>query len=147
MLAQLDAGGVAHDPRRAGPRGEWVAAGVTAASQLFEIRPDLVARKLREASPNGALQEAILLGLLDSRDPLAGELARELNLTGFGRADSMTMVLMAKHSDSLTRGELNRLGLIASGGGRISNELRTQAAWLYLKQSGNLASALNSIFQ
>ena len=86
------------------------------------------------------------MGLLESRSPLAGEAARQAKRIGFGRADSLALILIAKHATRLTPQELSELGVVAAGGGRISEVLQTQAAWLYLKHSSSIEKALAETF-
>jgi len=88
---------------------------------------------------------AILLGLFDSRAPAAGKAARRVKRIGYGRADSMALILIAKHTDRLSEKELQDLGVIASGG-RVSAVLQAQAGWLYLKHAGRLEHTLAVIF-
>jgi hypothetical protein len=92
------------------------------------------------------MQESILLGLLESRSPAAGTAARRVPRTGFSRADSLAMILIAKHAGQLTPVELEQLGVIAAGGGRISEVLRAQAAWLYLRHASRTEQALADVF-
>ena len=117
-----------------------------AAGRLFEIDPEAVVERLLEAKDDGPTQEAILLGLLGSDSPAAGEAARRVKHVGFGHNDSLALILIAKHAVSPTPEELEQLGVIASGGGRVSDVLRTQAAWLYLKHTSKIEQALLGTF-
>ena len=42
--------------------------------------------------------------------------------------------------------DLQALGRLAAGGSKLSDSLRTQAAWLYLKQVDRLDYAMNELF-
>jgi hypothetical protein len=55
-------------------------------------------------------------------------------------------LLDAKHSPALSDDELKQLGLVVSGGGRVSDVLQIQAAWLYLKHTNQVQAALGTIF-
>ena len=116
-----------------------------AAARLFEINPQAVIDRLVTADDDSLMQQAILLGLFDSRAPAAGKAARRVKRIGYGRADSMALILIAKHTDRLSAKELQDLGVIASGG-RVSAVLQAQAGWLYLKHAGRLEQTLAVIF-
>jgi hypothetical protein len=117
-----------------------------AAAKLFELKPELVLSRLQSAEDDGEKQQAILLGLFEAQSPIVGEAAAKLRRIGSGRADSLALLLMAKHARSLAPNELEQLGKIAAGGGRLSLALQIQAAWLYLKHSGQTDAALARIF-
>ncbi|MHC4416005.1 MAG: hypothetical protein ACYS0G_12045 [Planctomycetota bacterium] len=124
-------------------RVEWA---ITATGGLFKIDADAVAGRLAGAEDDGLTQQAILLGLLESRSPAAGEAARRVKRIGFGRADCMALILIAKHAAQLSNEESHDLGILASGGGRVSPLLQVQAAWLYLKHTARIEQALAEIF-
>ena len=117
-----------------------------AASRLFDIDPDALIGQLDRAPDNSLMQEAILLGLLESTSPAAATAARRVKRSGFSRADSLATILIAKHSEQLTPDDLQQLGAIAAGGGKISEVLRAQAAWLYLRHADRIEQALVNVF-
>ncbi|MCZ6810922.1 MAG: hypothetical protein O7D97_02865 [Planctomycetota bacterium] len=117
-----------------------------AAARLYRIDSDAVSNQLLRAEDDSLTQQAILMGLLESPSPAAGDAARLVKRIGFGRADSLAMLLIAKHTPSLTADELQELGVIASGGGRVSDMLQMQAAWLYLKHTSTIERALVETF-
>lgn len=119
---------------------------ITATVGLFKIDPDALLGRLHGAEDDSAAQEAILLGLLETSSPQVGEAARGLKRLGFGRADSLSLILIAKHAPSLDPEELHRLGVVAGGGGRVSEVLQIQAAWLYLKHADRIEQALTASF-
>ena len=133
----------AGNPRSREPRIEIA---FLAASRLFDIDAEAILTRLDRAPDDGLTQESILLGLLETTSPAAGTAARRVTRTGFSRADSLAMVLIAKHAGQLTPVELEQLGVIAAGGGRISEVLRAQAAWLYLRHAGRTEQALVDVF-
>ncbi len=131
------------DPRSAQARTEIA---FIAASRLFDIDAEAIIERLDRASDNSLVQEAILLGLLDARSPAAGSVADHVDHTGFSRADSLAMILLAKHAQQLTPAQLQQLGSIAAGGGQVSEMLRAQAAWLYLRHANRVEQAMVEVF-
>jgi hypothetical protein len=117
-----------------------------ATAKLFELKPELVFDRLRNAEDDSDMQQAILLGLFESNVPSIGVAAAKIRRIGSGRADCLALLLLAKHSKTLAAPDVEQLGKIAAGGGRLSPALQIQAAWLYLKHSGQKESALAKIF-
>lgn len=120
---------------------EVVARAVTATSRLFPLAPDATLRRLAAVPDDSLAQEVILLGLFDVRDLRIGDAVLKLPRLGAGRADSLALLLAARNRTSLADDDRERLGSIAAGGGRVSQGLRTQAAWLYLVHSDRWRSA------
>jgi hypothetical protein len=127
-------------------RDERAELAMIAAARLFEIDPDTVTERLEQATDDTLVQQAILMGLLESRSPAAGDAARLVKRIGFSHADSVALILIAKHTEPPTSQELQQLGVIASGGGQVSDGLRAQAAWLYLKHTAKIEQALAETF-
>ena len=131
------------------PKAQWsegVGQAVEATARLFDIDPDGVLARLSKAEDDSPLQQAILLGLFETSSPRVGEAVAALPRIGSGRADSLALLLQAKHSATLTADQLKQLGTIASGGGRVSDILQVQAAWLYLRHSGKAEQAIAAVF-
>jgi hypothetical protein len=130
------------------PRGrdERAELAMIATSRLFEIAPEAVIRRLAQVPDDSLTQQAMLMGLLESRSPAAGEAARGVKRIGFSLADSIALILIAKHAEPPSPGELQQLGVIASGGARVSEVLRVQAAWLYVKHTSTIEHALAETF-
>lgn len=141
VLDRLEASFRDRDPRQPAPRAEWVAAGVTAASKLFKLDPQRALQRLLDSDPESPSREALLIGALEAGSAEAGEVAATLDGTGFGRAESLSLLLHAKHAASLSKQDRTRLGLLAAGGGRLSTELQAQAAWLYIKHADAVPAA------
>jgi len=118
---------------------------VRASAALGRLDVEAVLSRLRAADDDGTMQQAIMLGLFDVPDPRVGEAAGQLRRIGAGRADSLALLLMAKHLPALAPEDLETLGLIASGGSTVADTLRVQASWLYLKHAGRLDDALRTI--
>ncbi len=117
-----------------------------AAARLFDINPEVVIDYLLEVEDDSLIQEAILMGMFDSASPEAGIAASRVKRVGYGRADSLALILIAKHAKKISVDDLNNLGVIASGGASVSDVLQAQAAWLYLKHSNLIETALADIF-
>ena len=115
---------------------------IRAVAALVDINPQLVLERLAQSKDDGIQQQAILLGLFETRLPIAGQAAASIKRIGLGRADSIALILLAKHAPALSPEDKVRLGTIASGGARITGSLQTQAAWLYLRHAGVLSNAL-----
>lgn len=119
---------------------------VYAVSEWFKINPDAVLARLTSAEDDSVLQQALMLGLLEGDSRKIGETAQGLRRIGASRADSLALLLIAKHVPKLTDEQLRQLGIVASGGGRVSALLQTQAAWLYLQRTGKIEMALARLF-
>lgn len=120
-----------------------------AAARLYDVDPQGTLARLDRAEDDSLARQVILLGMLDSRAPLPEGAADRLKRAGFGRADSMATLLVAKHAEpagALDPTDLRKLGMIASGGGRLSEPLRAQAAWLYLKHTKQVEAGLGRMF-
>lgn len=119
---------------------------VTAAARLFELDPHACTEQLRNTATGDSLQQVLLLGLFESDSPLAGDAAAQANVAGAGREASLRLLLIAKHATTLNAEQKRQLSMIAGGGGRISDVLRVQAAWLHLKHAGKIDVALQRLF-
>lgn len=137
---------VQRDGQTRGGQAERVGLAVTATARLFSMDPEWVSSKLLDKDTDLVLQQALLLGMFESDSHLAANAAAALNVIGVGREASLRTLLIAKHVDSLDRHTLRQLGVVAAGGGRVSDVLRAQAAWLYLKHSGQIDAALQQLF-
>jgi hypothetical protein len=131
------------DPRK---RAVYAEAALSAADRLFKIEPQAVLERLDLAADDGLTQQTILMALLDVPAPEAGAAARRLRRVGSGRADSLTLLVIARHDAQLSPEELHQLGVIAAGGGLVSEVLQVQAGWLYLKATGRIDQALAQTF-
>jgi len=127
-------------------RDERADMAVIASTILYKMDATAALEHLLKVEDDSMTQEVMLLGLLSCKGDDISAAAAKLRRIGHSRADSMTLMLMAKHAKSLAATELKQLGVIAAGGGRLSPALQAQAAWLYLKHSGKIEQALNRIF-
>lgn len=128
-----------------GGQAERIGLAVTAAARLFALDPEWVVAKLLNSDTKPVVQQALLLGMFESDSPRAGEAAAALTVVGVGREASLRTLLIAKHAETLSEEDLRQLGIIAGGGGRVSEVLRTQAAWLYLKHTGETERAIERL--
>jgi hypothetical protein len=125
---------------------------IEAATKLFEMNPDSLLSRLQKAEDDGPGQQTMILGLLDvtksSPDANAKAMAvvSKIRRIGSGKADSLVLLLIAKHSPTLSQADVLQLGRLAAGGGRLSDALQVQAAWLFLKHTGQIEKALTQVF-
>jgi hypothetical protein len=125
---------------------EVIANAIVAATRLMDLDADLVANLVRVAPDDGIRQEVLLHGLLASDSPRATEIVSGVRRIGAGRADSLALLVLARHAESLDVEDLRRLGVIAAGGRRVDSVLRVQAAWLYIRLTGRTEIAMSRIF-
>ncbi len=133
---------------------ERVAAASLAADKLMSISSDgpvLVRNLLQTAlqTQRRLTEEAILSGVLKSLNPLQLTL---LDVAGSGpapwsstRAASLAILIRARYSPTLDPADLNALALVFQGAGNVSPVTETQAAWLFLKHTGQTGQALAAI--
>lgn len=131
---------------------------VKAAETLVELDPDSLRRRLEDPATPPPLLDSLALALIEaasdrthrsshpeSRRTAAANLASAVRSKLPRRFDSMALIAIARSGRPLTPDELEQLGAIASGGGRIDEPLQVQAAWLYLKAAGRYREALARI--
>jgi hypothetical protein len=127
-------------------RAERAIRAATATARLHELDPAAVLALLAAVEDDSPIQEVMLLGLLDTREGVELEAIRRIRRIGAGLADSLALLLLARHADALEGDDLRQLGVIAAGGGRVSIGLQAEAAWLYLKHTGAVDQALSRVF-
>ncbi|TVQ51757.1 MAG: hypothetical protein EA377_11720 [Phycisphaerales bacterium] len=132
--------------RPGGMRPDRIALAIEAAARLFTVNPDRIETMIRDEQATEDMRYVMLLGLLETTEERAGRIAAEIVQPGFSRTDSLTLLLVAKHADELTEAQLRRLGMIVAGGGRVSEMVRVQSAWLYLKHQRRIDETLPAIF-
>lgn len=59
----------------------------------------------------------------------------------------LALLLRAKHGQSLSPQQVDELGLLVRGGGRLEDTLRIQAAWAWLKHTGQAQAALARLLE
>ncbi len=91
------------------------------------------------------LAQAILLGLVRSQKPDAADIIAPINEFPYGATRALAILLRAKQDHPLAPPELEKLAWVVRGGGSLQNTLRIQAAWRYLKHSGQAGPALTKV--
>lgn len=89
--------------------------------------------------------ESILSGALTAADPASLQLTQGVEDWVSTRAQSLAVIIKARYAESLTDDELYRLSLTSRGGGSVSPAGEIQAAWLYLRRTGQQGQALAAI--
>ncbi len=136
-------------PRHQAQRFDDVVAAVqvlierTPQSSLQLLPPRLSAQPQRKE-----FQQAILLGLIRSRPTTSFNPAVVIEgLPTFTHPDvaALALLLQTKNSDKLTPGQLEQLAVVVRGGGEIPETLRLQAAWTWLKHTGQSGEVLRRV--
>ena len=87
-------------------------------------------------------QQTLLMGSMQSQHPGVAEVVSQIRRIGSSRADSLALLLLARTNENLSPNDLQQLGRISAGGGQLTNTLQIQAAWLYLKHTDGLQTAM-----
>ena len=120
-------------------------AAIRSFTQLIQVSPLTAWNILREAEDDSPQQELLLLAMLQIDDEEAVQEATKIRRIGVNRADVLTLLLIARSASPLEKKDQEYLGIIAAGGGHVSPELETQAAWLYLRRMGLADKALAAV--
>ncbi len=115
---------------------------ISAMATLLEIAPNEAIDRLRDAEDDSMQQQTLLMGSMQSQNPGLSEVVGQIRRIGSSRADSLALLLLARTSKDLSPADLQQLGRISAGGGQLNNALQIQAAWLYLKHTGGLQTAM-----
>jgi len=113
------------------------------AAEDYEGLPEIM--EALHAAEDNNLGEVAMLGLLNGDDPRLGEYAGRYLDHPNRTARSLAMILRARHADRLEKADLDRLGEIASGAGRVDSSARAIAAWLWLNHSEQRDKAMTRI--
>ena len=122
---------------------------IQAAQALYEQDPKVGTRLLRSVLASNktdtTLKKGILLALV--RTQKAGAAAVIAGIDEFGDldADSLATLLRAKDGAAMTRGQMRDLSLIVRGGSSLEPTLEIQAAWAWLKRTGQTQAVLKVI--
>ncbi len=123
---------------------------IQATQALFEQYPDVAVKLLRpiltEPGRDDVLNQAILLGLVRARTDQAVSVVEgiESQLTS-PDAQGLALLLTARSDRPMDQAQLEQLALLARGGGRLEDSLRIQAAWTYLKRTGDAQGVLRQV--
>ena len=115
---------------------------IEAYSRLVAEDPSEVERRLVAAEQDQPLQDLILYGLFTAGSPEAAAIAAKARGKLSRTGESLALLLVARHANSLPEADLKQLALIVAGGGRVEEPLETQAAWLYAKLVGRGPEAI-----
>ena len=124
-----------------------VAIGISAAAALNELDRTIIPARLEGAPDDSLEQQVLLLSLLDWADTSIATSIAGIRRIGSSRADSLALLLLARSTDELSDDDTHQLGVIAAGGGRLSDPLQVQAAWIYLRRTGELDQAMTEVSQ
>lgn len=123
---------------------------VDAVSRLAALDPAAVGARLAKiAGPDGEakVQELLVLALLQANTKEAARVAMQARGTISARGSAMALLLHARFADSLTKPDVDELGLIAAGGWSLDPSLEIQAAWLYARHSNRADEAIATILK
>lgn len=119
---------------------------VQAAQALYEQDPKVATHLLRPvlASPktDPMLVKGILLALVRTQKPGTVAVIRGLHQFSTLDADDLATLLRAKHAGKMTRSQMRDLSLIVRGGSALEPPLEIQAAWAWLKRTGQSQAVL-----
>lgn len=119
---------------------------VSATQVLYELDPATATALLRPIFENEnthpILIQGLLLGLIRCRSGNAAQVIDGMASMGSPGGDALATILRGKCDVPMDAAQLADLGVIVRGGGSINNELRLQAAWAYLKRTGQTRTAL-----
>ena len=121
---------------------------VFAAQQLIETdakAPAVLSNLMNEF--DGTMQEVILMGGIQAEEGEVTRITDGVNEWRTRAAQSMAVLLRAKHGASLSAAELEDLSLVVRGGGDLEEPLRLQAAWVYLKLTSQQQVALATVLK
>ena len=123
---------------------------IQATQVLYEDYPDIAVKLLRpiltEPDRDELLNQAILLGLVRARAEGAERVVQGIeDRLNSADARDMAVLLEARSDRPLTELQMDELALLARGGGRLEDSLRIQAAWSYLKRTGNTQKVLQQV--
>ena len=117
--------------------------GLRAAIVLHDIAPARLRQLLADAPDESPRQQALLLAALQLNDVELAHVAGRIHRIGLSVTDAMTLLLLARWQDHLGAKEIDQLGLVMDGT-RLADPLRTQAAWLLLRHTGQHGALLNA---
>jgi len=124
----------------------------SAVQGLVELSPERAPMFLRpmlhSTDTPERLRTGMLLGLIRAREGNTKPIITGWKNTGLPLIDGLALMLLAQQDAPLDDDALADLGLLARGGGGLDLGLRAQAAWHYVKRTGQaqatLDAALNS---
>lgn len=111
--------------------------GVKAASALLARAPVRFRARLDGAEDDGPEQQLLLLALLQQPAPELLEVVKSIRRIGVGPADVLTLLVLARDSDTIEATDVASLKLVAASTA-ASHAIRTQAAWLAVRHTDSV---------
>ncbi len=137
-----------HSPQRG--KARRLDEAVQATQALYERDPGAAVKLLRpilaEPTTDNLLTQAILLGLIRTREPGAVDVVDGIeDQLNNNDAEALALLLTARTDRAMDDEQMDDLALLARGGSRLEDSLRIQVTWLYLKRTGAAETALNRV--
>ena len=137
---------LAYDDGHPRLREQRLYAAVEATQVLFDRSPPAAALVIRPILENpkadNALVEGILLGLVRTNAPEPQRVIEGLSPFKTADARRLALLLRARHGEPLDDVQVDDLARMVRGGGVARESLRVQAAWVWLKLTGQTNNAL-----
>ena len=130
---------VAHRLQRA------VAATTLLADRYSESAGKLLQPILLDSQTKTPLIRGMLTGLLQCRQSDPYPVIDGLTTLGDPQSDNLMLLITAKFEHPLTDAQLRDLALLVRGGGHFPRHMRVQAAWAYLKLTGQTRPVLAQV--
>lgn len=122
---------------------------VAAAEMLAEKDPQAAAALLRpilqDPDADPMVVQAILFGIIRAQTDVGPQIVDGLQFIRNIDARNWTLLIKARSNQPMTDRELKNLGFIVQGSGNIPDTFRLQAAWSYLKRTGQANAALEQV--
>jgi len=129
----LAAEGEPNAPQFRAQRLENVVLATEAIAEKADDAPALIQALLEKVQM--LTQEAMIMGLIRSEEGQPDKAIVDFDQFKSDTAESLALLLAAKHGRQLDNKELQQLGLIVRGGAGLQEPLRVQAAWIYVKMT------------
>ncbi len=116
-----------------------------AGQRLAKIDPEAMVTRLRTNATDRDASELIVTAIYSSNNPVAASGAVAMRNVLGRTAACMACMASARASQTPDPAVLREVGVAASGGGDLSINFRTQAAWIFLAKSGQADRAIQSL--
>ena len=122
---------------------------VEAVRMMFEADAgsavSLLKPMLNDKEADTALIQGIFLGLIRCANDDPAQVVKGLAPFSDPKSNHLALLLMAKHGHRLTSRQFKDLELLVRGGGGLTEALRVQVAWAYLKQTDQTRLAVDHV--
>ena len=119
------------------PRLRYAIGSLTATALLRPI--------LQDPDADPMVVQAILFGIIRAQTDVGPQIVDGLQFIRNIDARNWTLLIKARSNQPMTDRELKNLGFIVQGSGNIPDTFRLQAAWSYLKRTGQANAALEQV--